>query len=72
MRIVPMKVRVLARILKPGAQIGNCQIFGLPIFQGRPKYSQVTTINMYLFIEIRHIIPIMGIVLRLKNLKLTF
>ena len=24
------------------------------VFQGRPEYAQITTINMYLLIEIRH------------------
>ena len=33
-------------------KIGNCKIFGHPIFQGRPQYN-ITTINMYLFSEMR-------------------
>ena len=28
------------------AKIANCKIFGLPIFQGRPYYTQITTINI--------------------------
>ena len=36
-------------------RIGNCRIFGPPIFQGRPEYTQITTIYMHLLIEIRHV-----------------
>ena len=36
-------------------KIGNCKTFGCPIFQRRPEYIQITTINMYL-LEIRHTI----------------
>ena len=35
-------------------KIGICQIVGHPIFQGRPQFTKITTIDMYLFIEIRH------------------
>ena len=35
-------------------KIGNWQIFGHPIFQGRPQYTQITTIHMYLLVGIRH------------------
>ena len=34
------------------AKIGICGIFRCPIFQGRPQYIQITTINMYLLREI--------------------
>ena len=33
-------------------EIGNLKILGRPIFQGRPQYTQITTINMYPFNEI--------------------
>ena len=39
-------------------KIGKCKILGRPIYQGRPKYPQITTINIYLLIEIRHDIHI--------------
>ena len=35
-------------------KIGNCKIFGRPNFQGGPQYSQISTINMYEFVKIRH------------------
>ena len=35
-------------------KIGNCEIFGRPIFQGRTLYTLITTINIYLIIKIRH------------------
>ena len=28
--------------------------FGYPISQGRPQYSQITTMNTHLLVEIRH------------------
>ena len=33
---------------------GNCKISGRPIFQMRPHYTKITTVNMYLLIEIKH------------------
>ena len=30
------------------------KVFGRPTFQGRPPYLQISTMNMYLLIEIRH------------------
>ena len=48
--------RVLARILKLGAQNGNCiKTFRCLTYQGRPQpqYTKITNINMYLLIEIR-------------------
>ena len=46
-------IRVLARILNLGAQIVNCNYFGS---QGGLQYlyTQITTMNMHYFIEIRH------------------
>ena len=46
-------------------------VFGHRIFQGRQKNTEVTAINMYLVINIRHniIIQCMGILLRWKNLN---
>ena len=35
-------------------KIVNCEIFGCLIFQGRPQYTQIKTINMYLLHEIKH------------------
>ena len=35
-------------------KIGNCKIFGRPNFQGGPQYTQISSINMYEFIKIRH------------------
>ena len=32
----------------------TCRIFGCLTFQGRPQNTQITTINMYLLIEIMH------------------
>ena len=32
----------------------SCKILGYPSFQERPQYTQITTVNMYLLIEIRH------------------
>ena len=56
----------VARIWKLDAQIVNCKILvGHPIFQGRPQYTLIATINMYLIIEIRHNIlkyNVMGII----------
>ena len=62
-------ISVLARIYKLGAhnrQLQNCK---RPIFQGRPEYTNTTTINMYLLIEIGHNIFIQchGICIGLKN-----
>ena len=34
------------------SKIDNCKILGRPIFRGRLQYTKITTINMYLFIEI--------------------
>ena len=36
------------------SKIGNCRIFGHPIFHGRPQYTQILNLNMYLLIGIRH------------------
>ena len=49
-------------------KIANCQVFGHPIFQKRPQYTQITTINMYLLIEIRQSILILchGIYIQVK------
>ena len=44
------KSRVLARV----AKIGNCKIWGRPNLKGRPQFTQISTINMYKFIKIRH------------------
>ena len=45
--------------IKPeNVKIGNCKIFGCPIFIGRSQYSLVVTMDIYVFIEIRHIILI--------------
>ena len=35
-------------------KIDNCKTFGPSIFQGRQRYTEVTIINMYLLIEIKH------------------
>ena len=35
---------------KWASKIGNCNILGLPIFQGRPQYTQFTTIYIYLLL----------------------
>ena len=34
-------------------KIGNCEIFWCPIFQGITQYIEITTMIMYLLIEIR-------------------
>ena len=39
------------------ARIANYYFLGCPVFRGRPKYTQITTINIYLLNEIRHNIP---------------
>ena len=39
-------------------KIENCKIFGCPTFSGRPLYTQVTTVNLHLFIKISYIIHI--------------
>ena len=39
-------------------KIGNCNIFGRPNFEGGPQYTRISTINMYKFIKIRHVILI--------------
>ena len=36
-----------------------CKILGHHIFQGNPKYTQITAINMDLLIEIRHNVHIL-------------
>ena len=65
---------ILARNWVP--KIGKCKLFGHPIFQGRPQYTLVTTINMYLLI--RHIILIqchgiyVGVNTLITCLKMTF
>ena len=63
---------VLARIYKLGAQ--NWQLsnlFGLPIFQERAHYTQITIINMILLIDIRHTIHIQcyGNYIQVKRFK---
>ena len=35
-------------------EIVNCKTFGHPTFQRSMQYTQITTINMHLIIEIRH------------------
>ena len=35
-------------------KIGNCNICGRPIIQGRPHYTLITIINMYLIIQTRY------------------
>ena len=49
--------------------IGNCKIFGRPIFQGGPQYTRITTRNMYLLIEIMHNILVQchGIYIEVKQ-----
>ena len=46
-------------VSKPGfrnwvPKIGNCKIFGRPNFEGGSQYTQISIINMYKFIKIRH------------------
>ena len=48
------EISVFARILKLGAKIANCKILGHPILHGRPQYTQITTIKIYLLIELRY------------------
>ena len=36
------------------SKIGNRKIFGRPVFQGKPPFTQITTINMHLLNEIKH------------------
>ena len=50
-----MHLRVIARILKLGAQNWQLTFIEHPSFHGRSKYTQITTINMYLFNEIKHV-----------------
>ena len=35
-------------------KFGNCKILGRPNIQGGPQYTQISTINTYKFIKIRH------------------
>ena len=51
-----------------------CKILGQPIFQERTQYTQITTMNMYLIIEIRHNIlnNVMGIMMSLKKIWLSW
>ena len=51
-----MSSRDLTRILETHwlFKIDNCKTFGPSIFQGRQRYTEVTIINMYLLIEIKH------------------
>ena len=44
----------LSQVLETGCPKLTCKIFGCPIFQGGPQYTQITTIVMYLLVEIRH------------------
>ena len=39
-------------------KIGNCKVLGVFFYQGRPQYTQISTLNMYLIIEIRYTILI--------------
>ena len=48
--------------------MGNCKVFGCPIFQGRPQYTQITTINMCLLNEIEHVHIYNAIKILFKNL----
>ena len=48
-------------------KIGDCKMFGCTLFPGRPQYTQISTINMHLLIEIRHTI-LMGFILGWNNL----
>ena len=49
----------LSQDLETGVpKFGNCKILGRPNFQGGPQYTQISTINMYKFIKIRHDIHI--------------
>ena len=32
-------------------KIGNCKLWGRPISQGKPQYTPILTINMYLLLE---------------------
>ena len=52
-------------------KIGNCKILGRPNFQGEPQYTQISTINMYEFIQIRHDILIQchGNYMEMKNVN---
>ena len=36
------------------SEIDSCKVFGHPILQGRQQYTEVTTINMFSLIKIRH------------------
>ena len=38
--------------------IGNCKIYGRPNLEGEQQYTQISTINMFIFIEIRQYILI--------------
>ena len=42
-----------------------------PIFQGKPQLTEITTINMYLLIEIRHniLIQCTGIYIEVKKIQ---
>ena len=35
-------------------KIGSCKVFGRLNFLGGPQHTQISTINMYRFIKIRH------------------
>ena len=35
-------------------KIGSCKIFGHPNFEGGSQFTNISTINMYKFIKIRH------------------
>ena len=51
--------RVLARIYKLGApKWPILKFLVVQIFQGEPQYTQISTINMYAFIKVRHAIII--------------
>ena len=50
---------ILMQGLSQGLAMGapnrlNCNILGGPIFHGSSQYTQITTINMYLLMEIGH------------------
>ena len=67
-KLITSSIRVKRHIIfrKWVAKIGHRNIFGCPTIQGSAKYTQITTINMYSLIEIRHTIlySVMGIIFK--------
>ena len=54
-KIISSPVQDLSQDLETGCpKLAIVIFFRHPIFQGRLQYAQITTINMYLLIKIRH------------------